>query len=85
MLAAARGPNFRKLVSCLKEEVPCDVVNKHDCMRIPIEGLNEGVKGLLTGSVPKLQFDTNAAIYLDRLRVILHSQGHRVVVHELVC
>jgi hypothetical protein len=72
-------------VACTKDEVPGDVVDKDDCMRVPIEGFDEGVKGLLASSVPKLQFDADAAVDLDRLRMVLHSQSYRVVVHELVC
>lgn len=54
-------------------------------MRVPIESLDQGMKGLLTSSVPKLQFDADVAVDLDRLRMVLHSQSYRVVVHELVC
>ena len=71
-------------VQVFKSLAASDVEDQHDCMRVPIEGLNQRVEGLLPSRIPKLQFDTDVAIDLHTLRVILHSQRNRVILHELV-
>lgn len=61
-----------------------DIEDQHNRMCVPIEGLDQRIEGLLTSRIPKLQFDAYVAIDLDTLRVVLNSQCHCVILHELV-
>ena len=49
-------------------------------MGVAVERFDEGVEGLLSGSVPELQFDVNVAIYFYAFGVVLDSEGDCVII-----
>ena len=53
-------------------------------MRVPIETFNDGIKRLLTRSVPYLHLDVNMLVYLYYLGVILNTQRNRVLIQKLI-
>ena len=54
-------------------------------MRISVETFHNRIEGLLSGSIPKLEFDIYIFVDLDYFCVILHSQSDRVMIQKLIC
>ena len=61
--------------------VLCKAVYKDDCRAVPVEGLDDGPEGLLTGGIPDLQLNF-VVVDFDGFGLELSSQGDMVFLDE---